>query len=145
MRSHLVVIVVIMVTDVTIRDIEYEIYNEFSAEARRQDKPIGALTTEAMGAHLRSLHPSESESVRTISGLDELSISKKDLEEGGIRVGFFEIGNLVFEDDVDLGTFDKYVENIFECDAVELPGQLPKLRALSKCRECGVYFRKRDT
>ena len=132
-----------MVTDVTIRDIEDEVYNEFSAEARRQDKPIGALTTEAMGAYLRSLKPSES--VRTISGLDELSISKRDLEEGGIRMSFFEIGKLVFEDDVDIGTFEKCVENIFECDAVELPGQLPKLRALSKCRECGVYFRKRDT
>jgi len=135
-------IVVIMVTDVTIRDIEDEAYNEFSAEARRQDKTIGALTTEAMEAYLRSQQPSESESAHTISALDELSISKKDLEEGGIRVGFFEIGKLVFEDDVDIDAFEKYVRSIFECDDVDFPGGLPKLRALSKCRECGVHFRK---
>jgi len=135
-----------MVTDVTIRDIEDEVYNEFSAEARRQDKPIGELTTEAMGAYLRSLQSAkESELKHTISALEEISISKKDLEEGGIQVNFFEVERLIFEDDVDIDTFEKYVMSIFECEEVDLPGQLPKLRVLSKCRECGVHFRKQET
>jgi len=134
-----------MVTDVTIRDIDDEVYSEFSAEARRQDKPIGALTTEAMGAYLRAQQLSKSESEHTISGLEELRISRKDLEEGGIQVSFFEIQKLIFEDDVDIDTFEKHVNSIFECDEVDLPGQLPKLRALVKCRECRVHFRRKDT
>lgn len=135
---------VTLVTDVTIRDIDDEVYNEFSAEARRQGKPIGALTTEAMVAYLRALQPSKSESEHTISGLEEIRLSKKDLEEGGIRVSFYEIQKLFFEDDVDIDTFEKYVNSIFECDEVDLPGQLPKMRALVKCRECKVHFRKQD-
>jgi len=130
------------VTDVTIRDVDDETYDEFSAEARRQGKSIGTLATEAMRAYIRAQKTSESE--HTISGLEELSVSKKDLEEGGIRVDFFEIGKLIFEDDVDIDTFEKFVESIFECDEVDLPGQLPKMRALIKCRECKVHFRKHD-
>lgn len=136
---------VIVVTDVTIRDIDDEVYNEFSAEARRQGKPIGALTTGAMEAYLRAQQQSKSESEHMISGLEELKVSRKDLEESGIRVRFFEIQQLVFEDDVDINTFEKFVESIFECDEVDLPGELPKLRALVKCRESGVHFRKQGT
>jgi len=131
---------VTVMTIVTIRDIDDGTYDEFSAEARRQGKSIGTLATEAMRAYLRAQKPEESE--HTISALEELRVSKKDLEDGSIGVNFFEIQKLIFEDDVDIDTFEKFVESIFECDEVDLPGQLPKLRALEKCRECEVHFRR---
>ena len=46
-----------MATDVTIRGIKKEVYKEFSAEARRQNKPIGELATEAMRLYLERRYP----------------------------------------------------------------------------------------
>ncbi|MEM2099793.1 MAG: hypothetical protein QXP45_00390 [Thermoproteota archaeon] len=132
-------IMVISVTDVTIRDIDDQVYREFSAEARRQNKSIGELITEAMRQYLRGLQPPASSYV--ISEIFRLSVSKKDLEELGMPVTFDRIVHLIFEDDVDFATFEKFVAEISRCDIVELPRGLPKLRVIKKCKNSSVRFR----
>jgi len=86
-------------TDVTVRGIADEVYNEFSAEARRQNKSIGELTTEAM-----RLHPNERR-VHQVSDAQELRIFRLDLEEFNHAIIFSRIEHLIFEDDIDIETF----------------------------------------
>jgi len=134
---------VTMMTVVTIRDVDDGTYDEFSAEARRQGRSIGELTTEAMQSYLKGLRPSESE--YRISGLKELRISRIELEESGVQVELSDIENLILEDDIDIHTFEKFIIRISDCREVNLPSQLPKLRALAKCYDCeDVHFRKHD-
>ena len=132
---------VIMMTDVTIRGIMDEVYNEFSAEARRQNKAIGELTTEAMRLYLEGLHLTERRT-HQISDAQELRISKVDLEEFNQPIIFSRIEHLIFEDDVDLDAFEKYVVFIELCERVEFPRHFPKLYIYSKCNHCDKITRR---
>jgi len=132
---------VTMVTDVTIRAINDEVYNEFSAEARRQNRGIGEVTTDAMRMYLEKMHPPERE-IQTVSYIDELRLSKRDLEEFGQLVVFRYIEHLVIEDDVDLETFERYISGIEYCERLEVPRHFPKLYAYSKCSHCEQVARR---
>lgn len=126
---------VIEVTDVTIRGIEDETYSEFSAEARRQNKSIGEITTEAMRSYLEKLYPAK-EKIHTISYVEELRLSKLDLEEFAKPIVLSYIEHLIVEDDVDLDTFERYISRIEYCEHIEVPRHFPKLYTYSKCRHC---------
>ncbi|MFW9845000.1 MAG: hypothetical protein ACFFEV_10525, partial [Candidatus Thorarchaeota archaeon] len=66
-------------TDVTIRGIDDSIYSLFSAEARRRSVPIGELVTQVMRIFLEETI----EKRFIVEGLDELTLTKKELESVG--------------------------------------------------------------
>jgi len=132
---------VIMMTDVTIRGIRDEVYNEFSAEARKQNKSIGDFTTEAMRSYLERLHPTE-KGIRYISGAQELRVSRQDLEDFNQPIIFRVVEHLIFEDDVDLDTFEKYIVRLEVCERVEFPKHFPKLYTYEKCEHCEQITRR---
>ena len=73
----------------------------------------------------------------SISALEQIRISRRDLEEAGAEIRFTHVGKLIFEPDVDLATFNKYVRGITHCEYVRIPAFLPKLILLSKTQYCG--------
>jgi hypothetical protein len=135
--------------NVTIRGIDSEIYDEFSSSIKSLKMNIGEAITQMMqdvmedfGDTFPSLTAKGSlgkikKDRITINALDTLRISKKDLEEAGAQVKFSHMGKLIFEPDVDLATFNKYVRGIHHCDYVKIPAFLPKLILLSKTQYCG--------
>jgi len=124
--------------DVTIRGIDEEVYREFSAEAKRQNKSIGELTTEAMRQYLQRFRKKTYE----ITHYSEVVVTKADLVELNAPVRFYHIERLIISDDVDVDTFEKYVAEIAHCDYVEFPPHFPKLYAYSKCLHCGKVVRR---
>lgn len=124
--------------DVTIRGIDEKVYREFSAEARRQNKSVGELITEAMTYYLQRLHKKSYE----ISHYNEVVVSKEDLIELNAPVRFCHIERLIIDDDMDVDTFEKYIVEIAHCEYVEFPAHIPKLYAYSKCRHCGKVVRR---
>jgi len=131
---------VIVVTDVTIRGISDEVYTEFSAEARRQEKAVGDLTTEAMSAYLLQIQGTKKKH-HFISNMKELKVSKMDLVKFNRPVVFGRIDRLIFEDDVDLETLEKYV-HVGNCKYVEFPKGLPLLFTYELCSNCGQVTRR---
>ena len=137
------------IKNVTIRGIDTEIYDEFSSSIKSLKMNIGEAITQMMQDILKdfgdtfpnlsakgSLGKLKKDRL-SISALDELSISKRDLEEAGAEIRFTHVGKLIFEPDVDLATFNKYVRGISHCDYVRIPAFLPKLVLLSKTQYCG--------
>ena len=117
-------------TDVTIRGIDDSVYSLFSAEARRRSVPIGELVTQVMRIFLEET----SEKRFTVEGLDELTITKKELESVGGPIAFNDIKVLTISKDIDWELFDKYVDEIRKSKTVVIPTSLTKLQVLTKCR-----------
>ena len=117
-------------TDVTIRGIDDGVYSLFSAEARRRSVPIGELVTQVMRIFLEET----SEKQYTIEGLDELTITKAELESVGGPIVFKGVKTLTIDKDVDWEIFDKYVDEIRKSKTVVIPKSLSKLQVLTKCR-----------
>jgi hypothetical protein len=117
-------------TDVTIRGIDDDIYSRFSSEAKRRGVPIGELTTLVM----RALVDETVHRTYRIGMLNNLSVSRKDLESLNGTVKFFSIKKLEFADDIDWPLFDKYVEGIESVSKVLIPGTLTRFQVLTKCR-----------
>ncbi|RLG89048.1 MAG: hypothetical protein DRO18_00190 [Thermoprotei archaeon] len=69
-----------------------------------------------------------------IPDINELVISKRDLESVEEHVSFRNIGTLVFDDDIPYELFEKKVASIAMCDKVVIPGSFPKLKVLTKCK-----------
>ena len=68
-----------------------------------------------------------------ITGVTELSVSRRDLEAIKKPVVFTNICKLEFEDDVTLDVFEEKVESIKLVDELVLPKHIPKLLAARKC------------
>ncbi|MFW9787562.1 MAG: hypothetical protein ACFFE2_10265 [Candidatus Thorarchaeota archaeon] len=117
-------------TDVTIRGIDDNVYSLFSAEARRRSVPIGELVTQVMRIFLEET----SEKRFTIEGMDELTLSRPELESVGGPIAFNGIKTLIINDDIDWELFDKYVDEIRKSKTVVIPKSLTKLQVLTKCR-----------
>ena len=117
-------------TDVTIRGIDDSVYSLFSAEARRRSVPIGELVTQVMRIFLEET----SEKRFTIEGLDELTLTKKELESVGGPIAFNGVKVLTINKDIDWELFDKYVDEIRKSKTVVIPTSLTKLQVLTKCR-----------
>jgi hypothetical protein len=118
------------VTDVTIRGIDDSVYSLFSAEARRRSVPIGELVTQVMRIFLEET----SEKRFTVEGLDELTLTKKELESVGGPIAFNGIKVLTISKDIDWELFDKSVDEIRKSKTVVIPTSLTKLQVLTKCR-----------
>ena len=117
-------------TDVTIRGINDNVYSMFSAEARRRSVPIGELVTQVMRIFLEET----SEKVFRVENLDELTLTKEELESVGGPIGFSGIKTLTISKDVDWELFDKSVDEIRKSKTVVIPDSLTKLQVLTKCR-----------
>lgn len=141
---------------ISIRGLDNEIYRQLTIVAKEMGKTIGEVTNEAIKLYLTLLKGSESiarkvsSTIGTITkafkeglketeidivrGLDELTISRKDLEGYGKPVAFMFIGKLRFEEDVDTNTFIKYIDSITSCDTVYIPKKLSKIIVGRRCR-----------
>jgi hypothetical protein len=119
------------VTDVTIRGIDDHVYSLFSAEARRRGVLIGELVTQVMRIFLEET----SEKVFRVENLDELALTKDELESVGGPIGFSGIKTLTIAEDVDWELFEKYVDEIRKSKTVIIPKSLTKLQVLTKCRD----------
>lgn len=117
-------------TDVTIRGIDDGVYSLFSAEARRRSLPIGELVTQVMRIFLEET----SEKRFTVEGVDELTLTKKELESVGGPIAFNGIKVLTISNDIDWELFDKHVDEIRKSKTVVIPSSLTKLQVLTKCR-----------
>ena len=135
--------------NVTIRGIDSEIYDEFSSSIKSLKMNIGEAITQMMQDVLKdfddtfpnlsakgSLGKLKKDRL-SISALEQIRISRRDLEEAGAEIRFTHVGKLIFEPDVDLATFNKYVRGITHCEYVRIPAFLPKLILLSKTQYCG--------
>ncbi len=149
----------------TVRGVDEVTYREFVATAKELGKTVGQAMTEAMRLYLlfaksastllsslannvgalrklaRNALSATSEGFRevvpeTIGNIDELEVSKADLEALGRRIIFSNIKRLIFREDVDRETFEKYVVSISNVDELEVPSTLPRLLVLARC--CGV-------
>ena len=117
-------------TDVTIRGIDDNVYSLFSAEARRRSIPIGELVTQVMRIFLEET----SEKTFRVENLDELTLTREELESVGGPIGFSGIKTLTISDDIDWELFDQYVDEIRKSKTVVIPNSLTKLQVLTKCR-----------
>ncbi|MDF1541350.1 MAG: hypothetical protein P1Q69_20800 [Candidatus Thorarchaeota archaeon] len=117
-------------TNVTIRGIDDQVYSLFSAEARRKGIPIGELVTQIMRIFLEET----SERQFRIENLDELTLTKNELESVGGPIAFSGIKTLTISKDVDWELFDQYVDEIRKSKLVIIPDTLTKLQVLTKCR-----------
>ena len=118
-------------TDVTIRGIDDETYAQFAAEAKKRGMPIGELTTIAM----RSVIEDSAQPSFRIGNLEELSVSKTDLESLEAPVVLDNIEMLEFDDTVDWPTFKEHVKEINNVEILEpaqglvqVPGAHPVAR-----------------
>lgn len=145
--------------DITIRGVDSYLYSRAAEIARRTGKTMGETVSEALrlfidvSEGIRSSFQPLAEGVReageraeealsyispaVISDLEELEVSKSDLERFNRRVVFQGITRLIFADDVDEDTVDRYVALIRDCKEVRVPKELPKLFVLSRCRNVG--------
>lgn len=72
-----------------------------------------------------------------IIGMEELTVSRQDLQESEKPVEFVKIENLVFSDDLDEEAFNK-IASIVKCKKVSFPKlPIPKLHVYAKCVKCG--------
>ena len=124
-------------TDVTIRGIDDAVYSLFSAEARRRSVPIGELVTQVMRIFLEET----SEKRFTVEGMDELTLTRAELESVGGPIGFNGIKTLTISDDIDWPLFDQYVDEIRKSKTVIIPTSLTKLQVLTKCRKVDKIVR----
>lgn len=119
-----------IMTDVTIRGIDDDVYSKFAAEAKQTGKAIGELTTEVMAAYVGRDKPA----VYKIQNIDTLSVSRNDLNTMDGPVIFLNIDVLEFEDDVDWTSFKDHVERIENVDKIVLSKNLSKFQILSKAK-----------
>ena len=124
-------------TDVTIRGIDDQVYSMFSAEARRRSIPIGELVTQVMRIFLEET----SEKVFRVESLDELTLTKAELESVGGPIAFSGIKTLTISKDIDWSVFDKYVDEIRKSKMVIIPDSLTQLQVLTKCRNVDKVVR----
>ncbi|RLG75426.1 MAG: hypothetical protein DRO23_04080 [Thermoprotei archaeon] len=131
---------------ITIRNIDEELYAKASALAKSIGETVGEVINEALRVFL-SLAEGSYELVQkvregmettlktiTVGDLDELIVSKKDLEDIEGRVRFRNIKKLIFDNTVDLETFNRKVQSIVFVNEVIIPKNIAKLKALAKIR-----------
>jgi hypothetical protein len=127
------------VTDVTIRGIEDDVYSAFSAEARKRGVTIGELVTQVMRIFLEE----SSEKHLVVDSVDELTITRDELESVGGPIVFRGVKTLTIDDSITWELLDKYVDEIRKSKIVYIPKSLTRLQVLTKCRNVGeVVSRK---
>ena len=142
---------------ITIRGVDEALYRQVSRLARRLGVNVGTLINKSMELLLSRL-PGESvpkvgrlaldvpveftvgllEGVGSVvEDVEELSVSRRDLEQVDGGVAFVSVRKLEFEDDVDPEIFREKVRAILSCGEIVIPRDLPKLLVLSVSRGVG--------
>jgi|Deesub1362B_J571_1020462.scaffolds.fasta_scaffold00005_27 predicted DNA-binding protein len=128
---------------VSIRGVDKELYQQLSAFAKEVGKTVGEVINEAMAIFI-SLKEGLSEAggkfveelEKTIStyigNIDEISVSKEDLQDIKGSIIFRNIGKLIFTDDIDNELFQKKVKRIINVNELVIPKSLSKMKVLSK-------------
>jgi len=138
---------------IVIRGIDTDIYRKISEISKRTNRTIGEITTQAYKVYLALVEFGEriatgaletirgiSETLRRIAlspvvrDLEELSLSRKDLEIVKEPIMIIGVKRLVIEDDVTPELFEKTIREIIDVEKIEVPETLPKIMVLSKCR-----------
>lgn len=118
-----------LMTDVTIRGIDDDVYAKFTAEAKKRELSIGELTTIVMRALVEEIGTTN----YRISDLASLVITRKDLESLKGQVMLHRIKKLEFADDVDWDLFDRTVMSIKSSSIVLIPKSITRFQVLTKC------------
>ena len=126
-------------TDVTIRGIEDEVYSAFSAEARKRGVPIGELVTQVMRIFLEE----SSEKHLVVDSVDDLTLTRDELESVGGPIVFRGVKTLTIDDSVSWDLLDRYVDEIRKSKTVSIPKSLTRLQVLTKCRNVGEVVRRK--
>lgn len=142
------------VKNVTIRGLDADVYRDFASLSKSLGKNIGEVVTSLMDSFLAEQGATRTFSFKAggrteeellIEDMDYLKITNKDLVTSKRKVRFDEIKELVFSEDVEFSAFDKFVVQISDCDTVRFPETLPKLLAISKCKDCeNIEFYETD-
>ena len=137
----------------TIRGIDRELYTKITALAKEMGKTVGDMINEAMKLYLlftetsaeitKSLSRTRKAFVegfreRTsliIRDLDQIQLSKSDLERYKRKISLIKIKRVIFDKDVDEDTFEKYIDLIAYCEEVLVPKSIPRLLVYSRCRQ----------
>lgn len=139
---------------VTVKGIDKELYERAVQMSREMGVTVGELinrslrafislvdvTNKAVSTALQTVTDSGRafvegvRNVRVISNIDELTVSRSDLESVDFQVSFRNIKRLVFSEDVTWDLFNDKVYSIVMCDEVVLPKSIPKLKAIEKMR-----------
>ncbi|WP_291767101.1 hypothetical protein [Caldivirga sp. UBA161] len=139
---------------VTIKGVDKELYDRALQLSREMGITVGELVNKSLKAFISlvdvtnkavtSMAQALSESskafvegakgVRIISNVDELAVTKEDLEGLDSQVTFRGIKRLVFSNDITWELFNSKVSSIIMCDEVVLPKNIPKLKAVEKMR-----------
>ncbi len=138
---------------VAIRGIDKRLYGKLASIAKDSGKTIGEIMNEAMriflittqkvaetGANiaktlLEEKGVRELEGVEEIGNLEELEVTREDLEEVE-KVAFKNVKVLKFSPDIPYELFEKKVSAIVLCDRVIIPKGFPKLKVAKKLRYC---------
>ncbi|MHA1865717.1 MAG: hypothetical protein ACTSVB_06180 [Candidatus Heimdallarchaeaceae archaeon] len=145
--------------DVTIRNVDTELYDQFSTYAKKEGLTTGELFNILFSGFIdqnisplrlvrRRTHRIKShERPEVISDMDELTISRKDLEvlKGKKTFFFIRINNLVFNEDVDGKLLSETIHAIGKCDNVQFKGDVPKLVELGLVIKKGSYIYPSDS
>jgi len=143
---------------ITIRGIDKDLYDKILILARETGKTVGELLNEAMKllliigpATLRatsrvargiiSIGKAIAEGVAEgfqdvieVSGIDELVITRSDLESVKKPLVFKLIKKLEFTNDIPYDLFASKVKAMILCNEVIIPGAFPKLEVISLCK-----------
>ncbi|MHA1399818.1 MAG: hypothetical protein ACTSQE_05700 [Candidatus Heimdallarchaeaceae archaeon] len=137
--------------DVTIRNVDAELYDNFATFARKEGKSTGEFfdflfisLNEPHHSALRFMRrrpPTFHSNLEVITGMRSLKVSRKDLEGAvGKRVYHFcRIGELEFEEDVDGKLLSETVHAIRKCRSVKFKGNVPKLLRLGLVMKKPTY------
>ena len=120
-----------------------ELYRRAAALAKTTGRTVGEVMNEAIELVLNvgeaALSPLVKPSERggkivEVSGLEELKVSREDLDDlgEGERVIFRGLGRLEVEGDVPYRSFEEKVAAIVSCNEVILPKGYPKLKVAAK-------------
>ncbi|MHA1205100.1 MAG: hypothetical protein ACTSRR_10910 [Candidatus Heimdallarchaeaceae archaeon] len=145
--------------DVTIRNVDSELYDQFSTYAKKEGLTTGQLFNILFAGFIdqnispfrsarKRFHPiKRHERPEVISDIEELTITRKDLEvlKGKKTFFFIRINNLVFSEDVDGKLLSETIHAIRKCKNVKFKGDVPKLVELGLVIKKGSYIYPSDS
>jgi hypothetical protein len=117
-------------TNVTIRGIDDETYLQFSAEATLRGMSIGDLTTRAM----RTFLDQNKGPIYRIWNLENLVVSRNDLESIDGQVVISNIERLTFEPDVDWPLIRDRIQAIENVEMLVIPKGVSKFQMLTRVK-----------
>ncbi|MHA1912242.1 MAG: hypothetical protein ACTSYA_11150, partial [Candidatus Kariarchaeaceae archaeon] len=132
--------------DITIRRVSSELYDLFASEARKEEMSHGEYFSNMLSKfnnHLQittTLISNHFRNPLVIDNIEELEVTEADLEIlKGRDILFYNIGNLIFEEEIPSELFIDRVGKIVRCKKVKLPRNIPFLIGISRTEESEIY------